>query len=100
MSEEKIPAVYFITNKKRGTIYTGVTSNLHKRIYEHKHKFVKGFTNKYNCNKLVYYEVFDDMYEAIKKEKRFKNYLRDWKVELIEKNNPEWRDLYGDLFKG
>ena len=94
----KQPAVYFVTNRKGGSIYTGVTSNLIKRIYEHKHKLVEGYTKKYNCDKLVYYEIYDDMYEAIKREKRLKNYLREWKVELIEKGNPEWKDLYDSLF--
>ena len=95
--KEKKPAVYFVTNKKGGTIYTGVTSDIVKRVYEHKHKLADGFTKKYNCSLLVYYEIYDDMYEAIKREKRLKNYLREWKIELIEKDNPDWRDLYSDI---
>jgi putative endonuclease len=94
---EKQPAVYFMTNKKYGTIYTGVTSNLVKRIYEHKTSPVNSFTKKYNCKNLVYFEIHSNMYEAIKKEKRLKFYLRQWKIDLIEKDNSEWEDLYDKI---
>lgn len=89
--------VYIITNKKYGVIYTGVTSNLLRRIYEHKQGFVEGFSSKYNLKNLVYYEVHDDIKEAIKREKKIKKWKRTWKFDLIEKNNPEWLDLYNSL---
>ncbi len=94
---EKQPAIYFLSNKKDGSIYTGVTSNLIKRVYDHKYADTNGYTKKYNCKKLVYFEIYDDMYEAIKREKRLKNYLRDWKIELIERDNPDWNDLYDTI---
>lgn len=89
--------MYIITNKKYGVIYTGVTSNLLRRIYEHKQGFVEGFSSKYNLKNLVYYEVHDDIKEAIKREKKIKKWKRTWKFDLIEKNNPEWLDLYNSL---
>jgi putative endonuclease len=76
-----------------GTIYTGVTNNLERRVYEHKHKLVKGFTNKYNINKLVYYELHNDVNEAIRREKQIKSVNRAKRVALIESLNPEWKDL-------
>lgn len=89
--------MYILANKKKGTLYVGVTSNLVKRIYEHKNKFVDGFTKKYHIDKLVHYEVFDDPENAIKREKRLKKWDRNWKVELIEKQNSQWKDLYESL---
>ena len=89
--------IYIMTNKKYGTLYIGVTSNLIKRVYEHKNSFVDGFTSRYNLKKLVYYEIFDDINEAIKREKQLKKWKRVWKIELIEKLNPTWKDLYFDL---
>ena len=89
--------VYFLTNKSNTTLYVGVTSNLIKRIYEHKNKFSVGFSSKYNLNKLVYYEIFDDVYEAIKREKQIKGGSRKKKIDLIENMNPKWEDLYKDL---
>lgn len=86
--------VYIITNKKEGAFYIGMTSNLPKRIWEHKNKIVEGFSQKYNLNKLVYYEVFDTPEEAIKREKRLKKWDREWKLQAIEEFNPEWSDLY------
>ncbi|KTD14049.1 endo/excinuclease [Legionella gratiana] len=94
---EKYSYVYIVTNQKDGTLYIGVTTNLVKRIWEHKNKFVDGFTKKYNCRYLVYYEQHFDVLEAIKREKRLKKYLRAWKIELIESVNPTWRDLYQDI---
>ncbi|MBI4041626.1 MAG: GIY-YIG nuclease family protein [Deltaproteobacteria bacterium] len=88
---------YILTNKKDGTLYVGTTSNLIKRIYEHKHKFVDGFTQKYQLDKLVHYEIFDDPENAIHREKKLKKWDRNWKVELIEKHNPHWNDLYQSL---
>jgi putative endonuclease len=89
--------VYIMTNKRNTVLYTGVTSNLIKRVYEHKEKLVEGFTKKYNINKLVYYEVFDDITNAITREKQIKAGSRRKKIELIESVNKEWKDLYEDL---
>ena len=85
--------VYIMTNKGNTVLYTGVTSNLAERIYQHKKKLIKGFTSKYNINKLVYYEEFDSVYDVITREKQIKGWLRRKKIELIKKNNPEWKDL-------
>ncbi|TYB31573.1 MAG: GIY-YIG nuclease family protein [Candidatus Mcinerneyibacterium aminivorans] len=85
--------VYFLTNRNNKVLYIGVTSNLKKRIYEHKNKLIEGFTNKYNCEKLVYYEKYNDINEAIEREKQLKNWHRDWKNNLVEKENSEWKDL-------
>jgi putative endonuclease len=93
----KLSYVYILANKKNGTLYVGVTTNLEKRIYEHKHKIIKGFTSKYDVNKLVYYDVFEDVTEAILREKRIKEWRRKWKIELIEKFNKDWEDLYFKL---
>ncbi len=90
--------IYILFNKKYGTLYVGVTSDLQKRIYEHKAKVVEGFTKKYGVDKLGYYEVFDDITEAIKREKKLKKYYRRQKIALIEKMNPNWQDLYNSLF--
>ena len=89
--------IYIISNKLNTTIYIGVTSDLIKRVYEYKHKLIDGFTKKYNINKLVYYEVYDDINEAIKREKQLKTFKREWKNELIEKNNTTWSDLYDKI---
>lgn len=86
-----------MSNKLNTTIYIGVTSDLIKRVYEYKHKLIDGFTKKYNINKLVYYEVYDDINEAIKREKQLKTFKREWKNELIEKNNTSWSDLYDKI---
>ena len=89
--------IYILASGKNGTLYVGITNNLIKRVWEHKNKLVEGFTKKYNVNKLVYYEECDDINEAIKREKQFKKWKRDWKLKLIEKDNPNWKDLYDDL---
>lgn len=89
--------IYIMSNQKRGTLYIGVTSNLVKRVYEHKHKLFKGFTNDYNLDCLVYYEVIDSVETAIIREKQLKNWHRHWKINLIEKMNPEWDDLYENI---
>lgn len=86
--------VYILTNRKNGVLYIGVTSNLIKRIWQHKKKFIKSFSQKYNLDKLVYFEVLEDEINAIKREKQLKNWHRDWKIKLIEKDNPDWDDLY------
>ena len=85
--------VYIVTNKRNGTLYIGVTSNLIRRINEHKNKLIQGFTNKYNLTKLVYYEETDNVTIAIEREKRMKKWYRKWKIELIEGENPDWDDL-------
>ncbi len=89
--------IYILTNKSNRVLYTGVTSNLKKRIWEHKQKLVKGFTSKYNIDKLVYFEVFNDIKLAIQREKQIKAGSRIKKTSLIEKTNPEYRDLYNEL---
>jgi len=89
--------VYIMTNKNNSVLYTGVTNNLVRRVYEHKEKIIEGFTKKYNCSKLVWYETFKDSYNAIAKEKQIKAGSRRKKLELINKMNPEWKDLYDDL---
>ena len=86
-----------MTNKS-GTLYTGVTNNLERRIYEHKHHLVKGFTNKYNIDKLVYFEETDDVSAAIAREKQVKNWHRQWKINLIKKINKSFNDLAKDWF--
>ena len=88
--------VYILASKRNGTLYIGVTSNLTKRLYEHKNKLLKGFTEKYNVNKLVYYETSNDQTSAIIREKQLKKWNRKWKIELIEKNNPKWVDFSKD----
>ena len=95
---EKLPSVYILTNKPLGTLYIGVTSNLPQRIWQHKTKVTKGITEKYNLNKIVWYEAHEDMMSAIQREKALKAWKRDWKIRIIEEMNPLWRDLYDDLF--
>jgi len=89
--------VYMMSNKQDGVLYIGVTSDIVKRVYEHKNDFVDGFTKQYNLKNLVYYEVYDEIEEAIKREKQLKNWHRDWKIELINKQNPHWEDLYESI---
>ena len=89
--------VYILASKRNGTLYVGVTNDLERRISEHKQKIVKGFTEKYNVSKLVYYEDADDIGEAIGREKQLKKWERKWKLNLIEKENPTWRDLSEDF---
>ncbi len=96
---EKRFYVYIMANKRNGTLYVGITSNLLKRVWEHKNKLVKGFTKKYNVESLVFYEQFLDVEHAIKREKRLKKYSRQWKINLIEGLNPGWKDLYEDIRK-
>ena len=89
--------VYLLTNKNNAVLYTGCTNDLERRVYEHKHKLLKGFTNKYNCVKLVYFEEFNDGDEAFHREKQLKRYRRAWKENMINSINPEWLDLYEDF---
>ena len=90
----KQPAVYILANKPIGTIYVGVTSNLIKRIWQHKNNQADGFTQKHQIHNLVWYEMHETMESAISKEKNLKNWKRSWKIELIEMNNKNWDDLY------
>lgn len=94
---EKQYYIYIITNTRNTVLYTGITSDLKKRVYEHKSKLVSGFTKKYNIIKLVYYEIFNDIYNAILREKQIKGGSRQKKINLINKMNPNWQDLYEDL---
>jgi len=89
--------IYILASQKNGTLYVGITSNLLKRVWEHKMKVFKGFTDKYDVNKLVYYEIFENVKDAISREKGLKNWNRKWKIELIEKENCDWIDLYEEM---
>ena len=89
--------VYILSSEKRGTLYVGVTSNLLKRVYEHKNGMVEGFTRKYRVHWLVYYEVAKDAETALTREKQIKKWNRAWKLRLIEEQNPEWEDMYINL---
>ena len=89
--------IYILASERNGTLYVGVTTNLIKRIYEHKQNLVEGFTNKYSVHNLVYYEVHNDIEAAILREKQIKKWNRRWKLRLVEEMNPEWRDLYQDI---
>ena len=88
--------VYILSNKKNGTLYIGMTDDLERRIREHKQKIVKGFTQKYNIDKLMYFETFKSSYDAFKRERQMKKWLRQWKLNVIEKDNPNWLDLSKD----
>ncbi|MFO7715543.1 GIY-YIG nuclease family protein [Desulfosarcina sp.] len=89
--------VYILCNKRNGTLYIGITSNLIKRIWQHKNSLVEGFSKQYGLKNLVYFEAYKDVEEAILREKRLKKWNRDWKINLIEKNNPNWEDIYQRL---
>ncbi|MFA6409478.1 MAG: GIY-YIG nuclease family protein [Gammaproteobacteria bacterium] len=91
--------VYILANKRNGTIYVGVTSDLIKRIWQHKNSIADGFTKKYDIKKLVYYEHHHNAESAIHREKRLKEWKREWKLDLIEKFNPEWNDLYDSILQ-
>ena len=88
--------VYILASRYNGTLYIGITNELIRRVYEHKSKLIEGFTKKYNVDCLVYYEEINDVNAAIKREKQLKEWQRAWKIQLIEKDNPRWRDLYED----
>ena len=90
--------VYIMSNKRNGTLYTGVTSDLTRRVYEHKNNLVDGFTKKYGIHKLVWHEQHETAESAITREKQIKKWNRKWKLELIETNNSLWKDLYDELF--
>ncbi len=93
----KNPTVYIMTNKRNGTLYTGVTSDIIKRIHQHKNAEAPAFTSRYGCKTLVYYEQHEDMLSAIAREKQIKSGSRKKKITLIESMNPEWKDLYETL---
>ena len=93
----KQPAVYILASKRNGTLYTGVTSNLVRRIWLHRTDAIAGFTNKYRVHRLVYFELHDAIHDAIVREKRIKKWNRSWKLRLIEEANPEWVDLWEQI---
>ncbi|HET7550443.1 MAG TPA: GIY-YIG nuclease family protein [Gemmatimonadaceae bacterium] len=97
MRHAKLPSVYILASKRRGTLYIGVTSDLVKRVWEHRNDLVAGFTREYRVHRLVYFEFHQRMQDAIQREKRLKKWNRMWKIELIENRNPEWRDLWGEI---
>lgn len=93
----KQSVVYILASKRNGTLYIGVTSDLPKRIYEHKNHLAEGFTKQYDVSILVWYELHENVIEAIIKEKQLKKWKREWKIRLIEEGNPNWNDLYDDI---
>lgn len=96
----KQPTVYILTSQRNGTLYTGVTGNLVKRIWEHRSGLVEGFTKRYGVYRLVYFEVYVHMTEAIRREKQIKKWNRAWKIDLIERTNPPWHDLWPTIASG
>jgi len=93
----KQPAVYILASKRNGILYIGVTSDLVKRIWEHKNNLVAGFTKRYNVHHLVWYELHEEMISAIERERSLKEWKRSWKLRLIESSNPDWQDLYDTI---
>jgi putative endonuclease len=93
----KVYYVYILASKRNGTLYVGVTNDLGRRVWEHREGLVPGFTKKYGVKILVYFEMFDDIHDAIARETRLKKYKREWKISLIQKDNVEWRDLHETL---
>ena len=93
----KQPAVYILASQRNGTLYIGVTSNLQKRAWEHKNDLIEGFTKQYKVHRLVYYELHGDMVSAITREKQMKKRNRAWKLQLIESQNPNWKDLWDGI---
>jgi len=89
--------VYILTNQENSVLYIGITNDLVRRLYEHKEHLIQGFTDNYNCVKLVYYETCSDVNSAIAREKQLKNWHRQWKINLIEQDNPHWKDLTQDF---
>ena len=89
--------VYILSSQKNGTLYVGVTNHLARRVWEHKHGLVDGFSKKYEVHHLVYYEIHDNPESAITREKQIKKWKREWKIKMVEENNPEWKDLYEDI---
>ena len=97
MREDKRYYVYILAKEKNGTLYVGITNNLERRIWEHKNNLVKGFTEKYKIHNLVYYEVYGEIGMALYREKLIKRWPRNWKMNVIEKENPYWKDLYESI---
>lgn len=97
MSVSREYCIYLLTNKHKNVLYVGVTNNLIRRVFEHKNKLVKGFTEKYSVDRLVYYEMYNDITDAIAREKQIKGWARKKKNELINQLNPEWKDLYEEI---
>ncbi len=93
----KQPAVYILASRRNGTLYVGVTSDLARRVWEHRSDLVEGFTSRYGVHHLVYFEMFDELEQAILREKRLKKWNRAWKIDLIERHNPVWRDLWDTI---
>ena len=93
----KQPCVYMLASRRNGTLYVGVTSNLVQRVWQHKNDLVEGFTKRYGVHTLVWYEIHEVMESAITREKAVKRWKRDWKIELVQRDNPSWSDLYDDL---
>ena len=96
--DEKIPCVYILASHRHGTLYVGVTGNLHQRLWAHRNGTFEGFTKKHNVKQLMWFEEHPDMESAIRREKNIKEWKRDWKIVLIEKTNPTWRDLFDETF--
>ena len=99
MKNERYYYVYIMTNKRNTVFYIGITGDLESKVFQHKHKLIKRFTSKYNINKLVYYEEFDNAYDAILREKQLKNWHRQWKLDLIKKHNPKFKDLSEEWYR-
>lgn len=89
--------VYILASRRHGTIYIGVTNDLVRRVYQHKNKLTKGFTSQYGVARLVWFEAYDDITAAIEREKELKKWRREWKINLIERDNPDWNDLYDEI---
>jgi putative endonuclease len=99
-SERHLPSyVYLLASRRHGTLYLGVTRDLVRRVHEHKSHVVPGFSARYRVDRLVWFEVYDDPVNAITREKELKKWRRDWKIRLIEEQNPDWRDLYAGIVK-
>ena len=96
----KVFHVYILASSPRGVLYVGMTSNLADRAWEHRERVLDGFSKRYWVGRLVYFEQYEDAYEAAKRERAVKRWRRDWKIELVEKHNPTWRDLFGDVVRG
>ena len=96
---ERLPCVYVLASSQRGTLYVGVTSNLPKRVFQHRNALVDGFSRRHRVHDLVWYELHETMESAIQREKALKAWRRAWKIRLIEESNPEWRDLYTSLVR-
>jgi putative endonuclease len=97
--EVKHPAVYILASRRNGTLYIGVTSNLIKRVWHHRNVMAEGFTSRYTVHRLVYFEIHEDMNQAIAREKRLKEWKRAWKMRIIEEKNPDWIDLWNQIIR-